>query len=196
MNFVNYHPIMKYSNVVDIDQWPINIASQKQDVIREIVINDAYNMLLEQFPHRNLWREMLQKTAYSEKYRIKNEAWSVDPKDDYKFWKRVERQIYKTDPILMDETQGETIEKKLVKDIIRRYVNEMMGKFDVEFYKTSVKTAPYFFGRLFNATADDVRNIFFPKTLLRDKIVNLGPIEKDQTIIYQRNHYFVADAFQ
>jgi glycerol-3-phosphate O-acyltransferase len=200
MNFVNYRPVMKYSNVVDIDQWPINIASQKQDVIREIVINDAYNMLLEQFPHRNLWREMLQKTAYSEKYRIKNEAWSVDPKDDYKFWKKVEKQIYKTDPILMEEAQGETIEKKLVKVIIRRYVNEMMGKFDVEFYKTSVKTAPYFFGRLFNATADDVRNIFFPKTLLRDKIVNLGPIEKIRqlstkgTIILLPTHFSNLDS--
>ncbi len=134
------------------------------------------------YPHRNLLREVLQITAYSEKYRIKNESWAVDPKDDYKFWKGVEKKIYKTDPILMEESQGEAIEKKMLKDIIRRYVNESMGKFDADFYKASVKTAPYFFGRLFNATADDVKNVFFPKTMLRDKIVNLGPIEKIRTL--------------
>ena len=65
----------------------------------------------------------------------------------------------------MDEEQGEKIERKLTKEIIRRYTNEIMGQFEAGFYKATRKAAPYFFGRLFNAAADDISNFFFPKTM-------------------------------
>ena len=78
----------------------------------------------------------------------------------------------------MKEAEGAHIEQQMLFEIISRYTNEIMGKFSPDFYKVSVKTAPFLFGRLFNATSEDVSNLLFPKTLLRDKLVNIGPIEK------------------
>ena len=169
---------MEYDYITKEADWPIHLATKNRDMIRELVINDAHLHLLRLYPHRDELRDVLERTIYSEQYRIKNQAWKVDPKDDKKFWKSIANKVYETDPVLMDEAYGEHIEHRLLKDIIRRYTNEIMGKFRPDFYKFTAKAAPFLFGRLFTAPREDIRNFFVPQTLLKDKLVNIGPIEK------------------
>ncbi len=173
---------MKYPHVTEIEDWPIYKAGKNRDEIKELVVKNAHHNLNEAFDDRSAVRELLERTIYSENYRIKNEPWDVDPKGDEKYWKKVGKQIYKSDPILMNEAKGKYIEQQLLYGVISRYADEILGKFNPTFYKATVKTAPFLFSRLLNTTAEDFGNLIFPKTLMSDKVLNIGPIEKIRSL--------------
>ena len=54
-----------------MEDWPIYKASKNRNEIKERVIKDAFENLKEAYDSRTSVREILEKTIYSEKYRVK-----------------------------------------------------------------------------------------------------------------------------
>lgn len=134
-----------YPHIIpDIEQWPIHqIHTRRAEFIKEL---NAYSKdrLLSNTKMTKL--ELLEKTVYLEKIRVKNNPWSVDPADDKTHWKELQKEIN-------DAKQHEDSEPalELILDrVINRYNEEIVGNFKKKTFKFARRFLTSFFKRLLN----------------------------------------------
>lgn len=161
--------------VPNIKDWPIARIARHQDEILEDVIEETVQQLLLQNSSK---RDLVASALYLERIRIKTEPWVVDPEDESEFWSAIKKKLSSYDPNTTDEDKVSKIEDSLLREIAKRYAEEIINNFDPKLYWFAQQTLPLFFGRLLNASDGGIRSILKPKTSIRDKLFVTGPIDK------------------
>ena len=164
--------------VAKVSDWPILEISRKRDEIMEHVIEDSIQHLMEAFPKSGEIREVIARTLYLEKIRIKNEPWKVDPKDERKFWGKIKEGLFKSDPAKTDKEQANEVALKLLREIVARYTLEITGNFDPRIYSMAKRILPHVFARMLNASTGRIKGIIKPRNMLDDRLFVTGPIDK------------------
>lgn len=161
----------------DLEQWAIYQQSEHRDEFVKAVINDSYERLLKEFGDD--LPGLLSKTIYSEMQRTKEEPWKVDPPKERSYWKKMARKLATRSLDEREETTAEGAARSLLKKILRRYAEEIVGTFRTGHYQFARRFLTFFFGRLLNAAVGrSFRSIFSSKAALTEKLLIKGYVEQ------------------
>lgn len=186
--------------IPNVKEWPIaKIARQREKILQDVV-TESVMQVHKTYPKSGAIRELIAKTLYLERIRIKNDGWKVDPEDESSFWGKVKKKLAGSDPDIIDKDEAAKVEQELLRDIVRRYANEIIGNFDPKLYWFAQQILPHVFARLLNASGSGIRGVIKPKVLLKDKLFITGPVEKIRqlstkgTIILVPTHFSNLDS--
>ncbi len=159
--------------IEDISQWPINKLTEDRNAFVEKLEAYTYNTLKRKSPE--FIKDLIQKTIFQEKTRIKEEPWRIDPPNDRVFWNRIRKKMAETE-IDTSQQREDNIDESL-KLIIHRYAEEIVGTFNTKTYRLIRKILTILFKRLLNKGIKVAPSNKVDKVLL-DKLKIYGPIEK------------------
>lgn len=163
--------------IPNMDDWPISqFGEKRQEFVKEL--NDfVLNEIMEN--HGDNLEPLLSKTIYLEKRRSKNNKWKVDPEDEVKYWSSLSND-------LNDITSNGGDEKKyldLLKRIINRYDEEIVGTFKPKTFRFASTFLRIFFKRLLNTAAGrNHRRLWGNKHQLVEKIKVYGEVDRIKTL--------------
>ncbi|MCO5231888.1 MAG: 1-acyl-sn-glycerol-3-phosphate acyltransferase [Chitinophagales bacterium] len=186
--------------IPNIQDWPIARIARHQDEIIEDVSEESLSQIIHLSEHSKSIRDLIAQAVYLERIRIKDDSWDVDPEDEPDFWAKIKKRLSSYDPILTDKNEVVKIENDLLKKIVKRYTEEIIGNFDPKLYWFAQQTLPIFFGRLLSASNGGIKSLFKPKMALKDRLFLTGPIEKIRqlstkgTVILVPTHFSNLDS--
>ncbi len=115
----------------DLYKWPIYEISKNRSHFIERLVNHTYRKLA--YKYDNDFEDLLEKTVYQERIRIKRRPWRVDPPNEEAFWNRMKSRLGKAKRYKSREKLRE-FERKSVYRIIQRYADEIVGSFEPKTY--------------------------------------------------------------
>jgi len=141
--------------------------------------------------------KIIAKTIYSERIRIKQEPWKVDPPNEKAFWSKITKQL-----ILDQETEeAKANNLEIIKKIIHRYSDEIVASFKPSTFEFARKFLRVFFGRLLkSASGKNFGRIWGSKFELYDKLKVFGEAEKIRelskigTVVFVPTHFSNLDS--
>lgn len=154
----------------------------KEDVYRD-VIERVFAAQMEKVQRGELLLEsIINDTAYHEKKRLHG-----DPnKKASKYWKNINKKLFHS---------SSKEQEDILRDIIERFVAEIIGHFDEKVYRFSTNILPVFLGVLLNTVSPRVLYSKFPRLpdlrdslLIRGEIEQLRDLEKRGTVILLPTH--------
>lgn len=179
--------------------WPVVRLSKNRKEFIEEVSNASYNYFLQKNPNIEDLRKVLESALYKERLRIKQNPWKVDPEDDRQFWGNVKKKLIESTSE-ENNSNGE-IEKKLLKDIVERYTEEITGNFKKSRYRIARSIAILGFSRLLNAAKlKSLKGLFRTGASVRDSIIIKGEVDqlrdlaKKGTIVMVPTHFSNLDS--
>lgn len=162
--------------IEQISDWPINKLTEDRDTfVKELEYYTLQN-LNRKSP--DFIKELIQKTIFQEKIRMKEEPWRIDPPNDRIFWNRVRKKIDVTEIDSPSEKQNNI--QEALKMVIHRYAEEIVGTFNVKTFKLIRTVLTSLFKRLLNKGIN-INSQKADKVLL-DKLMIYGPIEQIRSI--------------
>lgn len=172
-----------YPHVIpDIDQWPIyKLLDDRKNLIEEI---DEYTFHRVVKLHEGELEDVIAKTVYQERIRIREEPWKVDPPQDRVFWRKISKKLFgKPDEQLSDE-EKKAKEEDLLRRIIHRYSDEIVGTFRIPTFIFARKFLTVLFNRLLNTAAGrNMKRIFGTKYKVYERLLTKGEVEKLRTLM-------------
>lgn len=165
-----------YERVIpNAEDWPIYRLSQdRPDFVKEIDEATAQKLISR---HRKDLSDLLVKTLYQERIRIKEAPWKVDPPNERVFWNKISKQLIKKSLDRQDKTAQET-NQHLLRKIIHRYSEEIVGTFQLSTHRFAVRFLTVLFNRLFNAAVDkSLRSLWRGRRQLYERLNVVGEVE-------------------
>jgi glycerol-3-phosphate O-acyltransferase len=174
--------------------WPITRFSEDRDAFIERLIKFTMDRLMRS---AHSVEDLLDKSIYLERQRVKNNPWSVDPGDEKLYWKSLVKELDEAkqaeDPALAQQ--------KLLRRIVHRYSEEIIGFFIPKTFNFSRKFLTAFFKRLFNnGWGRGHRGIWGSKKDLQKKIIVDGYVDELRelfnhgTVVIVPTHYSNLDS--
>ena len=164
----------------NLEDWPIYKLSEDRQAFIQEVNEYAYQNL--KAKHGDNLETLLSKTIYLEKIRIKEEPWKADPPKENAFWKRLLASL--RDAYFSNNRKQ--IEDDLLKIIIQRYTEEVVGNFRINTFKFARRALTAFFHRLLNTAANrNFLRMFGARHRLYQRMKVQGPIDKIRTLAQQ-----------
>lgn len=156
------------------EDWPIYRLSQD----RAAFINDidafTYNRLTDQY--KDDLADIIVKTIYHERIRIKEDAWKVDPPKERVFWNRISKRLIKK-TLDRDDAESREAANQILQKIIRRYSEEIVGTFKISTFKFAQRFLTVLFNRLFNAAVDkSIRSFWRGRRHLYERLNIIGDV--------------------
>lgn len=193
-------PVRQHAHLFDpvienIDDWPISKLNDNRSKFVEELTQWTYNELLKRCEQKGTsLNKLVENAVFYEQERIRKNPWKVDPKDEKKWWKRIKKQLIKAavERPVSKKLPPQELEKALLKKIIYRYSNEIVGEFHDWYYRFVSNVFPIFFTFMLNASMGDSRERFFGKKRMMklwEKLQITGPFEKIQKL--SKNHTIV-----
>lgn len=188
-----------YERVIpNAEDWPIYRLSQdRANFVREI---DEFTTNKIISGHRKDLADVLVKTLYQERIRIKEAPWKVDPPNERLFWNKISKQLIKKSLDRQDKTARETNEQLLGK-IVHRYSEEIVGTFQLPTHRFAVRFLTVLFNRLFNAAVDkSIRSLWRGRRQLYERLNVVGEVEtvrelfKHGTVVVVPTHFSNLDS--
>ena len=176
--------------IPDVKDWPIyKISENRAEFILEL--NKYTRKRL--FEDNNATTEdLLDKTIYLEKLRVKNNPWKVDPADDKSYWKELEQEIETAKSF---EDRADRLDK-IVDRIINRYNEEIVGNFKLKTFKFSRNFLHSFFKRLLNpATFKGQKRIWGNRDQVKQKIKLHGYVDEMRSLFQKGTVVIVPTHF-
>ncbi len=176
--------------IPDIKDWPIyKISEKRMDFIG--ALNKYTRSRL--FEDNNASTEdLLDKTIYLEKLRVKNNPWKVDPADDKRYWKELEKEIEIAKTFVDKDARLD----RIVDRIINRYNQEIVGNFKRKTFKFSRNFLSAFFKRLLNpATFKGQKRIWGNRDQVNQKIKLHGHVDELRSIFQKGTVVIVPTHF-
>lgn len=158
-----------------MEDWPIfRLSESRKEFIKEI---DKHTLKRLMRGSTQKISDLIAKTIYLERIRIKEEPWKVDPPNETTFWKRIRSKLIRKS-LDQQEDQAREVNKELLERIIHRYSEEIVGTFRISTFQFARKFLTAFFGRLLNAAAHrNLSRLFKTKYRLYDRIIVKGEID-------------------
>lgn len=155
----------------NVHDWPIYKISHN----RSQFIQELNEFILEHYRDCTFTQlhEMMTKTAYLEKQRIKLNPWKVDPADENNYWRTISKELDDIKNLPDRDEHG----KNLLKKIIHRYNAEIVGKFSPRTFLFIRIFLLSFFKRIFLRYFGKGRWRWGKKSDLQEKIKIKGNVE-------------------
>ncbi len=192
-NKTKYKPILPSHS-----EWPIVKLSKNMPAFIEKVSVDSFEKIKSIKNEEQKLIEELERTRYREKLRVQKMPWSVDPDDDYDFWKKVKKQLVSNSGKPNETTKPAD---KILKSITDRYANEIASTFKPSSHRFARRVTTFGFARLLNAAhSGRFSGLFKARHTLRDKIRIRGSVDhlrdlaKKGTIIMVPTHFSNLDS--
>jgi len=193
------HNNKTYKHVIpDIEDWPIYQLSED----RRRFIQEIDEFVLDRFMRKPVSQvtDIISKTIYLERIRMKEEAWKVDPPNERQFWRKVRKQLL---AFSLDRSEEEAMRnnKELLRSITHRYSEEIVGTFRIKTFLFARRFLTMFFNRLLNTAASrNLRRFWGSKYRLEDRLLLRGKVEqvrklvKKGTVIIVPTHFSNLDS--
>ncbi len=177
----------------EIEDWPIfKLHADRKNFIKEV---DEFTFHRLQEEHESI-SELLSKTIYLERIRMKEDPYKVDPPNENQFWKRISNKLIRKS-LDKDEAEAQAVNNELLQRIIHRYSEEIVGTFAKKIFLFARRFLTAFFGRLLNAANG---NIWTRKHRLYHHLQAHGYVEqvreltKRGTIVLVPTHFSNLDS--
>ncbi|MEM9548313.1 MAG: 1-acyl-sn-glycerol-3-phosphate acyltransferase [Bacteroidota bacterium] len=176
--------------IPNIKDWPIyKISENRSEFIVELNRYTRKRLFEES---KTSTEDLLDKTIYLEKLRVKNNPWKVDPADDKSYWKELEKEIETAKNF---EDKAERLDK-IVDRIINRYNEEIVGNFKLKTFKFSRNFLHSFFKRLLNpATFKGQKRIWGNRDQVKQKIKLHGYVDEMRSLFQKGTVVIVPTHF-
>lgn len=170
-----------YAHVIpDIEDWPIyKLHQDRRNFIREI---DAFTIRKFTSHDASKLADVLAKTVYLERIRIKEEPWKVDPPKERQFWRKIRRKL----AVSMDNSQEELRQtsEEILQQIVHRYSEEIVGTFRIQTFLFARKFLTLFFTRLLNTAAGrNIHRFWGSKYQLSERFIVKGFVEETRSLM-------------
>lgn len=165
-----------YPRIIErIEDWPIYLLSKdRPEFIRQIDEN-TYKRIAGK--HRKDLPDLLVKTIYQERIRIKESPWKVDPPNERSFWNRISKKLIKKS-LDRDDPEAKAVNEEILQRIIHRYSEEIVGTFQISTFRFAQRFLTAFFNRLFNAlVGKSIRAWFRGRRNLYERLNVVGDVE-------------------
>lgn len=165
----------------ELSDWPIYKLSEDRDnFIADI--NEFTTSRLGQKPNQML-SDIIAQTIYKERMRIKEEPWKVDPQNDDQFWKKLRKRLI-TRSLDKNEAEARLVNENLLREIVSRYSEEIVGTFKIPTFKFARKFLTVFFNRLLNTAAGRNFGRFYgAKYNVSERLKVYGQIHKIRSLM-------------
>lgn len=170
-----------YARIIErIEDWPIyRLSRDRAAFLRDI---DEHTFLRIASRHKKDLADVLLKTIYQERIRIKEDPWKVDPPDDRSFWNRVSKHLLKKS-LDKDDAEARVESEQILQKIIHRYSEEIVGTFQISTFRFAQRFLTAFFNRIFNAVVGkSLRAMFRGKRNLFERLNVVGDVETVRTL--------------
>ncbi len=161
--------------IPDLSEWPIyKLSEDRRRFVQEI---NAY--ALQRLTARPVSEvtDLIARTVYLERIRIKEEPWKVDPPKERQFWKRVQRKLVEHSLDVSDPALAARNNSELLQQILQRYSEEIVGTFRIKTFLFARKFLTFFFNRLLQANQKGFWRFGRARKLLYEKLIVMGDIE-------------------
>jgi glycerol-3-phosphate O-acyltransferase len=148
----NYH---KYPPVFeDVQDWPIYKVSE----LRDSFILHLNKMVFDRLTtiHKGKLYDLLAKTIFDERVRVKEEPWKVDPPNEATMWSKLQKKLVKARDNADQEEQLASYHS-ILNEIIERYSEEIVSTFKLKTFHFARRFLTFFFNKLLN-TGAAIRN--------------------------------------
>ncbi len=173
-----------YEHIIpDISEWPIyKLLADRKNFVEEI----------EEFTCRRLLKlhdqdlhEVVARSIYLERIRIKEEPWKVDPPNEYIFWKKMSHRLMGKSPEMSKEDAKASAEAVL-RTIVHRYAEEIVGTFSIPHFQFARHFLRIFFNRLLNTAAGrNMKRIFGTRHKINERLLAQGEVEMLRRLMTQ-----------
>jgi glycerol-3-phosphate O-acyltransferase len=184
--------------IEEINDWPINkLHENREELVKEI---DEFTLERLKEIHGDNLSDIIAKTIYLERIRIKEEPWKVDPPNDRQLWGRLRKKLAVKALDKKDE-EAEAANLEILQTIIHRYSEEIVGTFRKGIFLFARKFLKIFFSRLLNTAAGrNLNRIFGTKYDISERLLVQGEIErvralmKKGTVVIVPTHFSNLDS--
>ncbi|MBT3544649.1 MAG: glycerol acyltransferase [Saprospiraceae bacterium] len=176
--------------IPNMADWPISQFGEKRGEFVFELNDFVLKKILDS--HRENLEPLLAKTIYLEKKRSKNNRWRVDPEDEVRYWSSLSKELNQI-------TQDGGIQVgylELLKRIINRYDEEIVGTFKPKTYKFTFTFLNIFFKRLLNTAAGrNHKRLWGSRHQLVEKLKVYGEVDKIKALFDQGTVVMVPTHF-
>ncbi|MBX2927464.1 MAG: 1-acyl-sn-glycerol-3-phosphate acyltransferase [Saprospiraceae bacterium] len=162
-----------YPHVIpEIEDWPIfKLSEDRKNFVAEVEQFTLNRLMESNTPEVT---DLISKTIFQERVRIKEEPWKVDPPNERQFWRRVRKRLIEDS---LDKPNEEAVQnnREILQLIIHRYAEEIVGTFRKQTFLFARRFLTLFFTRLLNTAAGG--SIFGSKHRLQDRLLLAGRTE-------------------
>jgi len=169
-------PKTGYEHVIpEIEDWPIyQLSEDRRRFIQDI---DAFTLKRFMALPTSEQTDILSKTIYRERIRMKEEPWKVDPPNERQFWKKIQSELV-GHSLDRGEEEAKRTNQELLQRIIHRYSEEIVGTFRKKTFLFARRFLTLFFTRLLNTAAGrNIRRFWGSKHRLQDRLLVRGHVE-------------------
>lgn len=184
--------------IPDIEDWPIYRLSEDRKQFVDDIRAFTFDRLVSQHPDD--LGDLIAKTIYLERIRIKEEPWKVDPPKEKQFWKKISSRLVQRS-LDRAANEAESSNRTLLQTIIHRYAEEIVGTFRIQTFLFARRFLTFFFTRLLNTAAlRSVRGLWGSRYQLLDKLTVYGNVEevrslmKKGTVVVVPTHFSNLDS--
>lgn len=191
--------MQKYPPVIEqIEDWPIFRLSED----REAFIHEINAFTLKRISKKSPQEisDLLAKTIYLERIRIKEEPWKVDPPNEGQFWSKIRKKLVRHS-LDKEVEEAKVSNEEILKQIISVYSEEIVGTFKIKTFLFARKFLTAFFNRLLNTAAQrNFRRIWGGKHRLIDRLKVVGETDtvralmKKGTVVVVPTHFSNLDS--
>jgi len=184
----------------DVQDWPIFKASELRDSFILHLNKFVYDRLTKE--HQGKLYDLLAKTIFDERIRVKEEPWKVDPPNEKAMWSRLERRLVDAKDDKDLEAQLTTYQD-ILKEIIDRYSEEIVSTFKLKTFRFARKFLTFFFNKLLNTGAairNFRRSIYKKGMSVHERLNCLGAVDevrelmKKGTVVVVPTHFSNLDS--
>ncbi len=184
--------------IPEIKDWPVNkLYKKRKEFVREVsefTIKRIMTDKPEDVSHK------IARAAYLETLRIKDEPWKVDPEDEMSFWRKVRKNLA-THSLGSSPEDMSVSNEKILRKIVDRYSEEIVGGFKVSTFKFARKFLTLFFKIIFNtAWSLGKGRLFGNRRELQERIKVYGHVDdlrnlmKKGTVVIVPTHFSNLDS--
>lgn len=167
--------------IPEINEWPINtLLADRKNLVDEL---DEFTMDRLSTLYGDKLPDIIAKTVYLERIRVKEEPWKVDPPNERQFWKKISKKLLGKAHLMTAEEKAEN-EEILLKRIIHRYSEEIVATFKKSTFLFARRFLTVFFNRLLNTAAGrNMKRIFGSEHKVYERLLTRGDIEKIRSLM-------------
>lgn len=182
-------PIEKYSKYhvyppifPNMDDWPIYQLSQDRDAFIKEIDEFTFKRLTQK-KSVDAVSDILAKTIYLEKIRIKEEPWKVDPPNEKQFWSKIRKRLISRS-LDKEEAEAKAANEEILQKIIHRYSEEIVGTFQQSTFQFARRFLTFFFTRLLNTAGNrNWRRLFGGELQIHDRLLVDGEVQKFRSLM-------------
>ena len=153
----------------DIEDWPIyKLSEDRRRFVRELEAHTLAHFMRKPLAAQ---RDILAKTIYMERIRVKEEPWKVDPPKERPFWKKMQQKLVSYNLENEPESAAQN-HAEIFQQILHRYAEEIVGTFNIRTFRFARRFLTMFFTRLLNTAAG--RSILGSRHRLYDRMMVKG----------------------